>query len=471
MADMEERVPARYFGFHYKALRILGIGRFHHPDENNFNNYPTFFYAMYGLICTSINIIGYTTSETFFAIKVWQDKRESSLQFLACTMVGVHIFATIKILIIIKNNKTIQKIVHVLEIDSKRYNGDPHILQRSNFRTKVVTGFFFIVGEITMTCMAIYSIIADFDRKKKVRASNFTAEIPRDIPFTAYVPWDTSEDLLWAAGFIYSVFGMYWMGSTLIICDTMIASIMTHISGQFTMVQKVMENIGDKAIDILYQKLDNVKKGKLRFDIRRCDDQIEPNDVEHELSWKNDDFTYKKARLMLYFTEEDFNLAMIYCLKEAIEYHQMIVGITKELQDAYSNAFFCQTLSSFYVIGLILVQTAQDVSNIYSMRFFNTLGFLFSILWQLFSQTYSANEITLEAEKVYISAYSSKWFEVNSRGGHVGRLIAMVQHKAQRPLHLTAGKFAPMSNALFVAIIRSAYQIFTLITTTMSGDK
>lgn len=34
-------------------------------------------------------------------------------------------------------------------------------------------------------------------------------------------------------------------------------------------------------------------------------------------------------------------------------------SITEDLQDAYSQAFLCQTASSFYVIGLILVQTAQ----------------------------------------------------------------------------------------------------------------
>jgi 7tm Odorant receptor len=327
MTESVEVVPSRYFGFHYRALRILGIGRFHHPDENNFNNYPTFFYAVYGLLCTTVNIVGYTMSETFFAIKVWQDKREASVQFLAFTMVGVHIFATIKILIIIKNNKTIQRIVRVLEVDSKRYYGNPQVLQRSMFLTKVVTGFFFIMGEVTITCMAIYSIIADFDWKSKFGTTNSTIEMPRDIPFTAYVPWDTSQDLLWSAGFVYSVFGMYWMGSTLIICDTMIASIMAHISGQFIMVQNLVENIGDGAIEILLHRLEKGKREKLRIDVQKRNTQLElARNMEDELIRKNNDFAYKKSRLMLFFTEDDFNSAMKHCLKEAIEYHEMIVG-------------------------------------------------------------------------------------------------------------------------------------------------
>lgn len=312
MGTLKEEKPSKYFGFHYRALRILGIGMFHHPDENNFNNYPTLLYGLYGFLCTTINIIGYTTSETLFAVKVWQDKRESSLVFLAFTMVGVHIFATIKILILIKNNKRIQKIIRVLEIDSKRFNGDAQILKRSLFLTKVVTGCFFIMGELTITCMSFYSIIVDVDRKLKLKEANYTIEIPRDTPFTAYVPWDTSEDLLYAAGFIYCVFGMYWMGSTLIICDTMIASMMAHISGQFRMVQKVVENIGDDAIDILVHRLDksHVLKSMMRDD---------------ESEWKNS-LSYKKSKIMLFYSEDDFNNAMVYCLKRAIEYHQMILG-------------------------------------------------------------------------------------------------------------------------------------------------
>lgn len=308
----KEKIPSKYFGFHYRALRILGIGMFHHPEENNFNNYPSVFYGLYSFLCITINIIGYTTSETLFAVKVWQDKREPSLVFLAFTMVGVHIFATIKILILIKNNKRIQKIIRVLETDSKRFDGDPDILKRSVFLTKVVTGCFFIMGEVTITCMSFYSIIVDFDRKHKLKEANYSIEIPRDTPFTAYVPWDTNEDLFYAAGFVYCVFGMYWMGSTLIICDTMIASMMAHISGQFRMIQKVVENIGEDAIDLLIQRLN--KSHVLK--------KILPNEKS---DWNNS-LSYRKNKLMLYFTEDDFNVAMAQCLKRAIEYHQMIIG-------------------------------------------------------------------------------------------------------------------------------------------------
>lgn len=60
--------------------------------------------------------------------------------------------------------------------------------------------------------------------------------------------------------------------------------------------------------------------------------------------------------------------------------------------------------------------------------------------------------LNFQAEKVSMSAYISKWYEAGWGGGKVGRMILILQQKAQRPLHLTAGKFAPMSNALFVSV-------------------
>lgn len=314
-----------YFGIHYKMLAFLGIGKFHYAEENNFNNYPPA-YFIYAFLCTTVNIIGYTISETVNAYKEWGGERDRTVQFFALTMVGVHGFATIKTLILIKNNRIIQKIVRVLEIDSKKYQMDEEILKESMNFTKLVTYGFLIMGTVTISCMSMYSLIEDISRKQQLKMSNYTISIRRETPFTAYVPWSTEDDLPYLAGFLYSVIGMHWMGTTLMVCDTMVASIMAHISGQFKMVQKVMSETGTKALTILEAKLNlqvlkTIDK-KMMF-VRKANKKVSFKNFE---MWsENEDFTLRKQRLMHYFNEEDYNLAMIHCLKEAIQYHQMII--------------------------------------------------------------------------------------------------------------------------------------------------
>lgn len=315
-----------YFGIHYKMLSLLGIGKFHYAEENNFNNYPLA-YSVYAFLCTCINIIGYTISETVNAYKEWGGERDRTVQFFALTMVGVHGFATIKTLILIKNNKIIQKIVRVLEIDSKKYQMDEEILRESMNFTKLVTYGFLGIGTLTISCMSIYSMIEDITRYQQLEMSNYTISIRRDTPFTAYVPWSIEDDLPYLAGFLYSVLGMYWMGTTLMVCDTMVASIMAHISGQFKMVQKVMSETGTKALSILETKLDQQVQNTIDKKITFVRNEKNKTPFSNfEILSDNDDFALRKQYLMSYFSEEDYNLAMIHCLKEAIQYHQMIIG-------------------------------------------------------------------------------------------------------------------------------------------------
>lgn len=57
----------------------------------------------------------------------------------------------------------------------------------------------------------------------------------------------------------------------------------------------------------------------------------------------------------------------------------------------------------------------------------------------------------LKAEKVATSAYACRWYSTDKR---VTNLLAILLQKAQRPMVLTAGNFAAMSNRLFLSVSR-----------------
>lgn len=323
----QPKTIARYFEIHYKLLCFLGIVKFHHSDDDSLNNYPGI-YAIYSFACIAINFVGFTISETIFAYTEWGGHRDIAVQFFAVTMVGIDVIQVIKTLIFMKNNKKIRKIIKVLEIDSKKFKTDEKILKSSISFTKFLTYGFLIVGLLTIVCMSAYHLIEDISRKDKIRLSNYTLQIPRVTPFTVYVPWRTERDLPYFAGYIYCCLGIFWLGTALMVGDTMIASLMAHISGQFQMVQIVVAESGTKALDILEQRLAkrNLKATHSKLNSGRqpnkLDIQFEDTDVS---TTENDEFELRKQRLMCYFTEEDFTLTMLDCLKEAIQYHQLII--------------------------------------------------------------------------------------------------------------------------------------------------
>lgn len=98
----------------------------------------------------------------------------------------------------------------------------------------------------------------------------------------------------------------------------MIASIIAHISGQFQMMQIIVVESATKALYILEQRLakkalkitspTNIKFGRQANKLAVQFKSLGSSSSEC------DELEMRKKRLMYYFTEEDFNLAMIDCV-------------------------------------------------------------------------------------------------------------------------------------------------------------
>lgn len=286
-----DRQNKRYFSFHYKAMKFMGFGKFHDPIENNFDIFPNKAYLVLSIVCQSIIII-YCSFEATLVYKRWNNNFNHNEQFFGIVTLGAHIFGLMKLFTIIKNNKIIQKIVRILEVDCREFYVDTDIENRAMSITKGATGFFLVSGEVTMGFMCVYTFIINTTKSNKSNT------------FPAYPLWNADENIPEVINFLVNSVSIIWIGTNQMLCDSLIVSIMVHISAKFKMVQHTVENVGANAVNILKSRL---------------------KETYVAISLDEEDIPTQKQLLMTYFSQDDFNKAMILSLKQAIKYHQIVI--------------------------------------------------------------------------------------------------------------------------------------------------
>jgi hypothetical protein len=311
---------SRYFHLHCTFLRIMGMGMFHDPESGNLDNFSNPFYILYTFL-GMVYLSSLTVLEVINIRTMLKGNMNIDALFYTLVIIGIHIMSLMKFVVFIKNNEGIQRVVKMLQIDTNRLRTDPDIEKESIYRTNFLTYIFVGIAGTTMILTGLFGFVKDAERSRLLKESNYTIDIPRDLHTSLYIPWNINDDVAFTSSMIGVWFGLSWIGIIIVVMDTLMSCILIHISGQFKMIKKLIENFGNNTIDFLMNSLDENSK-------RRCerlkDEYMILYDHNEDL-FRNNYFLAKKRSVLKFFNEDQFDNAMNHCLIEIIEYHQLII--------------------------------------------------------------------------------------------------------------------------------------------------
>nr|AST36274.1 putative odorant receptor OR47 [Hedya nubiferana] len=439
--------PRRYFSVHYRLLRFLGLGWWHHPDEDDFRNFPGW-YLYYSILTQVVWVAGFVGLET---IDPFIGEKDIDRFMFSLSFVITHDLTCIKLYLFFFKNRAIQEIVRTLEIEVYDYyqNIDKN---RATIRiTRIMTASFVFFGWITIGNTNVYGTIQDSRWKKEVALLNETAVKPlRTLPQPIYIPWQYQSDESYISTFVLETVGLLWTGHIVMTIDTFIGSVILHMSSQFAILQEAFITVYGRALSQLVSDMP--------LDIDMHDNLIMPTNDQTDIL-KNP-LDKVEVKVKSFYTDKQIESAIEKSVLNCLRQHQLLISCVEKFRVTYSYGFMTQLLSSMAAICVVMVQVSQDASSFKSIRLVTSLAFFMAMIIQLAIQCFTANELTLQAERVSDAVMQSKWERMTPR---VRRYLLMAMMRAQRPLRLTAAGFAYMDNGCFLAIMKAAYSYYAVL--------
>ncbi|XP_045534907.1 odorant receptor Or1 [Papilio machaon] len=424
--------PKRYFGFHYILLRFLGLGWWHHPDENNTRNFPGlyFYYALLTELVWVVIFVGLESIDPFIGHKDL-DRFMFSLSFVV-----THDLTLIKLYIFFFKNRDLQDIVRTLEIDLQDYYQNNGLIRRTIKVTKILTGSFLFFGWLTIGNTTVYGIVRDIKWKTEILQLNeSTSKPPRTLPQPIYIPWNYENERPYIVTYLFETIGLLWTGHIVMTIDTFIGSVILHMSCQFTILQEAFLTAYDRAIESLYQG-------------------IQTNE------YTSNNLDMKENSIRMYKSDKEIEEGLLTVLKSCFKQHQLLINCVEKFSVTYSYGFVTQLLSSMAAICAVMVQVSLDASSFKSVRLITSLAFFVAMIIQLAIQCFTGNELTYQARRVADAVMECQWERMPAR---VRKMLLLTMLRAQKPLHLTAAGFANMNNDCFLSIMKAAYSYYAVL--------
>nr|QPX50378.1 odorant receptor [Grapholitha molesta] len=436
--------PRRYFGIHYRLLRFLGLGWWHHPDEGDTRNFPGW-YLYYSILTQIVWVAGFVGLET---IDPFVGEKDMDRFMFSLSFVITHDLTCIKLYLFFFKNQAIQEIVRTIEIDVYDYYQNIDKNRRTIRITRIMTASFVFFGWITIGNTDVYGTIMDYRWKREVALLNDTAEKPmRTLPQPIYIPWKYQSDESYIATFVLETVGLLWTGHIVMTIDTFIGSVILHMSSQFAILQEAFMTAYDRALSQLISDIP--------FDI-----DMQDNLLSDGINIPKNRLEAIEAKVKTFYSNVQIESAIEKTVINCLRQHQLLISCVEKFRDTYSYGFMTQLMSSMAAICVVMVQVSQDASSFKSIRLVTSLAFFIAMIIQLAIQCFTANELTLQAERVSDAVMQSKWENMTPR---VRRYLLMAMMRAQRPLRLSAAGFAYMDNRCFLAIMKAAYSYYAVL--------
>nr|AXM05134.1 odorant receptor [Campoletis chlorideae] len=156
--------------------------------------------------------------------------------------------------------------------------------------------------------------------------------------------------------------------------------------------------------------------------------------------------------------EDNFTKRFRTCVK----HHQRLIKIVDDINELFGSSMLVQLCASSSMIcltGFQAVLGAKESENL--MKFAVYLGAAFS---QLLCWCWFGNKLIYQSDSLATSQWFSGWEDENDISP-VAVLIIVSLIRTRRSMSLTAGSFYTMSMETFIAILKSSYSFFALLTT------
>lgn len=298
--------PTRYFAIHYNLLRFLGLGWWHHPDENDTRNFPGW-YLYYAVITEFLWVVCFVGLES---IDPFIGEKDLDRFMFSLSFVITHDLTLIKLYIFFFKNNDIQDIVRTLEIRLQQFYQNNDKNRKTVRVTKILTASFVVFGWITIGNTNVYGIVQDLRWKAEIAQLNDSAtKPPRTLPQPIYIPWNYQNDISYISTFLLETIGLLWTGHIVMTIDTFIGSIILHMSSQFATLQEALTTAYDRTFAHLTENIHRDSSETLTIDDLPNSDLV----------------SYQERLARAYCTEKDIENALENTLRNCFRQHQMLI--------------------------------------------------------------------------------------------------------------------------------------------------
>ncbi|XP_037941797.1 odorant receptor 2a-like [Teleopsis dalmanni] len=152
--------------------------------------------------------------------------------------------------------------------------------------------------------------------------------------------------------------------------------------------------------------------------------------------------------------EEDNLKELVQCVKD----HKLILEYFDCINPVISTSMCVQ----FLITALVLCSSTIYLIS-YSRSIAELIVFpahLFALLIEIFPCCWYMDELQKETSNLTTAVYSCKWYEQNQK---FKRAIIVFMQNTQKPKVIMAGGLAPVTLQSFVAIIKFAFSLYTLL--------
>nr|XP_022910822.1 odorant receptor 49b-like [Onthophagus taurus] len=253
----------------------------------------------------------------------------------------------------------------------------------------------------------------------KLDTYNITCE--EIFPFLLRTPFPTTSTLgcVGAINYINVIIIAY--AYQMICCDVMYVTCLICLKSHMSILKKGFETIRIRCLRELNLKLDSRE-------------HLNDSDIKELVDMMN--FEMKKFTLHL----------------------QSIIKNIQIIEEIYNKIILLQVLT----VGFMMVCCLYMMSTVgmFSTTFVAQFIYLFALTTQVTLYCWFGNEITVAGSEIPTSIYQGDWLSTTT-GFKRSMMINML--RLNRDIHLTVGKFSPLTIATLVSIFRGSYSYFAVL--------
>ncbi|CAH2255061.1 jg7223 [Pararge aegeria aegeria] len=138
--------------------------------------------------------------------------------------------------------------------------------------------------------------------------------------------------------------------------------------------------------------------------------------------------------------------------------HQAVLAQVTLLQTCFSTPILVQFGVSLIILCVTAYQLAFEANSL--VRVVSMLGYLLTIVLQVFIYCYQGNKLVEESEAISTAAYESPWYACSIP---VRRSLLIIMTRSNQAAKLSAGGFTELSLTCFMSIIKASYSFFTVL--------
>lgn len=144
-------------------------------------------------------------------------------------------------------------------------------------------------------------------------------------------------------------------------------------------------------------------------------------------------------------------------LRRYIEFHKRIIRYVDELNEIVSTVILVEML--LFVIMLLVLLFTVIITTRTSIILWGSI-YTFMIVLQLFFMYYLSNEIIVESTRMGLAVYESSWYCLSIKNQ---RTILLIILRAQSPMQIMIGGFAPATLNTFQSILNVSYSYCNIL--------